>query len=362
MKYLPLIFSIFIAILPGFAQVEFITDSYFPADLEFKELGKISSEERFNNPDRLSGIENGNLISDVGFKDYAHRTYAVGKSGALSIEVVTLIDYRAAYSLLSLLRVSDIHEGTPGDAYSAGPGSIIFCHGRRWVRILGRNVPDKLLSRVASSVSNRMGEPRKKLPSLISHLPETGLQTGTLQYFPSTESFDSGSQSSSDGVILTQYEMEIAQARYFLSNSEGVLYLLKFPTPEMAEEYFNELSVLLPGTGSVKTYFRMSGPLLSVLEGSFSSDAAGSLLSSIQYSYSIQWIRDNESQYTVVWGIPVHILKTTVWSFFFVLVLCGCSILVGAGIAGFRLLLRRFLPQNPLDDPKRTEITRLKLP
>ncbi len=351
-----------IAAVSANAQITFVTDDYFPADLEFGELRNVTNEKNTSDPLQLQDIQNSQLISDVGFKSYSQREYAVGEQGFLSVEIVTLIDYRAAYSLLSLLRKSPMQQDLLGDASSIDSGEILFCHGRRWVRILGRNVSDDLLRRVATSISNRMGPPVKKLPSLISYLPESGLQAESLQYFPSKGTFETFHSSARSWGDLTNYEMEIAEALYDPGNHSGQLSLLKFPTSEMAEAFFSYVSSSFAPANDKEVFIKLNGPLLSILEGSFSSHAARAFLDTIRYGYSVQWIRDKQAQYTVVWGIPVHILNTTVWSFFLVLTLCVFSIFVGGFVAGVRLLIRYFFPQNPFDDPERTEITRLKLP
>jgi hypothetical protein len=350
-----------IAAIPLGAQIELISDNYFPADLEFEELQNVTSENRFSNPEQLSNIDNGKLVTAVGFESYEQRIYAVKDSGSLSIEVITLSDYRASYSLLTLLRNSEIVDGPPGDAFASSPGNILFCHGKRWVRIRGQGVSNSLLHRVATSVSNRIGTPRQKFPSLVSYLPALGMDTTSLQYFPGSKSFESYTYPASDNVIQPMYDMEITRAFYSVENQSGFLYLLKFPTPQIAEQYYSELSLDPSSVDSVGMYLLRSGPLLCVLQGSFSSEHASDILGPIQYSYSVEWIYNKKPQSSTVWGIPVVILNSTVWSFFLVIVLCISSILAGAGLAGIRLLMRHFIPGNPLDDPKRTEITRLKL-
>ena len=362
MKSLALFFIILVAAVPAIAQIELVSDNYFPADREFEEFKSIGSESRITDPGSLTGIKNGKLFAYVGFDSYTQRTYNLENSKTLSIEVVTLIDSRAAFSLLTLLRTTGIQEGPPGDAFASDSGRIIFCHGRRWVRITGDNIPDTLLRRVAASVSNRMGKPDYKLPSLISLFPETGLDISTLQYFPGTKAFESFDRDPSDGIIPVLYDMEIARARFSIKNQSGILFLLKFPTYQVAEEYLTEISETAHSPdGGNSTYLRRIGPLLCVLEGSFSPDIANDLLKPVRYSYTVQWIYNKNSKSTTVWGIPVSILGSTVLAFFIVLLTCGLSILAGIGLAACRLLLRQLFPKNPLDNPKRTEITRLKL-
>ena len=130
MKSFFLCLAIFIAAIPSAAQIEFIPEDYFPADFEFEELRGIQSEISFSDSKQLSDIENGALIQDVGFDNYDRRTYSVSNSGTLSIEIVTLTDFHAAYSLLTLLRTSDIQPGPPGDAFASDSDRFILNHGR----------------------------------------------------------------------------------------------------------------------------------------------------------------------------------------------------------------------------------------
>jgi hypothetical protein len=360
-------FSVFfilalIPVLPAIAQTEFISDNFFPAELEFEELQKVTAQNNFSDPHKIPDIANTHLIADVGFDHYAQRKYKVGDSGFLSIEVITLMDYRAAYSLLTLFRSSTMQSGPPGDVFTSNYDDLFFCHGRRWVRIRGRGISDTLIRRVATSVSNRMGKLQKKTPSLVSHFLETGIDPLSLKYFPGSKSFETYSNQTPGSIIPTRLDMEVAQARYSINNRTGILSLLKFPTPELAEEYFSEFSNIQNKKKQKSVYIRRIGPLLCILEGSFNSAQANDILEPIQYSYSVQWIYDKNAQSTTTWGIPVSILGSVVWSFFFVILLCVSSILVGIGLASFRLILRRYFPKNPLDDPERTDITQLRLP
>lgn len=362
MKALFLLLTMLAAVLQLQAQTERTpAEDFFPAEGQLVQLQGVYSEKSFSGPDRLNEISNGKLISDVGFRDYAQRVYAVENSGRLTVEILTLIDYRAAFSLLSLLRSSEIYKEGLGDGQATAPGEILFCQGRKFVRVHGAGVEGDLLAMVAESVSNRIGPAESKRPALLSYLPETGFQADSLQYFPAIAAYETFLGVSPRDSVAQSFEMEIARANYEEGGFSGELFLMKFPTEEMAEEYFEHLSSSAREDTDSRIYFSRSGPLLSKLEGSFPSRNAINILDLIRYGYSVQWIKDRNSRATVVWGIPVQILNTTVLSFFFVLFLCIFCIIVGSILAGLRILLRVWLPQNPLDDPKRTEITRLKL-
>jgi hypothetical protein len=362
MRFFAAFFTVLVAVAIATAQVELVSENYFPADFEFQELKSVSSDESFTDAARLSKVAGGPLFSDVGFDKYERRVYSVANSGSLSIEVVTLTDSRAAYSLLTLLRSADIQKGPPGDAFTATAGDLRFANGRRWVRIEGSNVPEDLLKRVAVSVSNRISPEQKKPPSLISHLPKPGLDSSSLRYIVGSKSFDTYSSASRTGPLKFTSDMEVAQARYSINNETGVLSLLSFPTSQVAEDYYTGMNgPASPQTNAPRTYAKKAGPLVAILEGNFDPAAADKVLSSIRFSYSIRWIQQKPEQPKTIWGIPAGILGTVVKSLLFVVVLCGFSVLAGAGFALLRFKLRGYAVKNGTGQSERNEITRLKL-
>jgi hypothetical protein len=348
----------------GWSQTELVSSNYFPADLEFRELGAVKSEKTLTDPASLSEVPDGPLFADVGFEKYSSRVYALAGSGTLSIEVVHLKDNRAAYSLLTLLRKGDIVAGPPGDLYSNQADGLVFSRGDFWVRIQEEGGPADLARRVARSVSNRIGERGPGTPMLISHFPKTGLEPSTVRYFLGPKSYDTFAGSVAGQRLKFAADMEVAQAQYALEGMKGLLSLVSFPTNQLAEQAFDDGAGLEHGIGDdSRIYLKRTGPLLGVLEGSFDAPSAQKILDSIQFSYAIKWIYDknNRSEQKVVWGVPMPILGTVVRSLLLTALLCGLSLLAGIGFAVFRLVLRGYAPGNYFDRPERTEIIRLKI-
>ena len=335
-------------------------DGPFPAISEFPELQKVLFGISFDEPARLARIEDGRLISAVGFEKYAQRIYSVGKSGEVSITVTTLMDFRAAYSLLTLLRTSNIQEGPPGDAFSQSFASIRFFQARYWVRIDGRNTSEDLLKRVAVSISNRLGPRGQKPPSLITHLPTTGYDASSLKYFPGLKPFESYSGSQAFNLLKLNFDAEIAQARYDLDSQIGILTLLNFPTPEVGEEYFVNFSASsFPEKDKDKIYLKRAGPIVAILKGRMDPGSADTVLHSISHSYAVRWIFEKPKKARILWGVPVRILHTVVNSLLFVILLCVLAILAGAGAALFLFVRRR--RSNAIEGQAQTDHTRLRL-
>jgi hypothetical protein len=346
---------------PLMSQVKAASQGYFPSDQEFPELQKITSEEAFNNAARLSRIEDGPLIETVGFDKYDRRQYSLKDSGILTIEVVTLIDFRASYSLLTLLRSGNIQTGSPGDFFTSASDGIRFTQGRHWVRIQSKSAPEGLVRRVAISISNRIGPRQSSPPSLLSHFPKPGFDASGLRYFPSMSSFEIYAGSDARSFHISS-DAEIALARYVVDNQPGLVFLLKFPTIQMAEEYFTDMAGLISlQKGADKLYAKRAGPIVGILKGPQSPESADKILSSLRYRYSVSWIFEKRNRTTIIWGIPVRILGTVVKSLFFVALLCVISVIAGACFAVLRFAIRNHFTKNAPDQPEQADILRLRL-
>jgi hypothetical protein len=358
MKYLFPSFGVFIlAILTATAQTGLPPDSYVPSESEFKELKAVLPCRSFTDPSKLLRITNGKLISDVGFQKYVQCTYEFEKGKSLSIEVITLSDMQAAYSLLTLLGNPDMQPGPPGDEYSSVAKGICFAHGKHWVEIKGEGVPEDFMKRVSLSLSSRIGVRQQKRPALISHLPKTGFDASSVKYFPGFKSFASYAKKLPAWGRSCGHDMEIVQARYGLDNRSGTLSLLYFPTNEIAQDCYSGIAGTPESSekDASKVYVKAVGPLVGILDGSFDPEAADKILNSIQYSYSVHWIYEKKTKRSTILGVPVAILGTVVKSVFFVGILAVLSIAAGVAFAFARFNFRR--RNKALDD----DINHLKM-
>jgi hypothetical protein len=142
----------------------------------------------------------------------------------------------------------------------------------------------------------------------------------------------------------------------------GTLYLLSFPTSEVAEDYLGGLAgEQSAGKGAEKVYAKRAGPIIGVLEGSFDPGTADKILRSIKYSYLIKWVYQKTGKPKTVWGIPAGILTTVVKSLFFVVLLAGIAIIAGIVFALVRIMYRRYRSKQSHDQPEQDEMTQLKL-
>jgi hypothetical protein len=325
-----------------FAQTQLVSNSFFPAALEFKELKAIQAERDLKDPAELAKLEHAPVLLEAGIKRYAERTYALADRGTLSIEVMTFADARGAYSVLTLLAKAGVRTGPPGNYFCSDADTLIFDLGNYCVRIHSRAASD-LSRRVAISVANRIGDRAPNPPSLVKHFPEQSCDVSSIRYILGPQALASFGAPVAGATLKIPPDVELAQAQCMAREQTGTLTLLSFPTIPLAEEYFSSGAVSgREASSSANLYTRQTGPLVSILEGNFTPEAADKTLGAIKFSYSIKWIFDRNSQQNrTIWGVPTRILGTVVRSILFTALLCVISIVAGVVLAAGRMFVRR---------------------
>jgi hypothetical protein len=339
------------AVYPVFAQTELVSNNFFPAALEFRELKAIRAERDLKDPAELARLEHAPVLLEAGIKHYADRIYALADRGSLSIEVMTFADARGAYSMLTLLGRAAVHPGPPGNCFCSNADMLVFHLGNYCVRVRS-NAAGDLSRRVAISVANRIGDRAPNPPNLIKHFPEQGCDLSSIRYMLGPQALASFGTPVAGVTLKIRSDVEVAQAECGEREQVGTLTLLNFPTIPLAEEYFNSGALSGRGiAGRSNLYTRQTGTLVGILEGNFTPEAADKTLGTIKFSYSIKWIFDRNSQQNrTIWGVPVRILGTVVRSILFTVLICAISVVAGIVLAAGRMFVRRhWAPAE--DDP-----------
>ncbi len=336
------VFAVSIAGSPLLGQTQLVGESFFPAEAEFKELKAIQGEKDLKEPAGLATIEHAAVFREAGLSRLSERSYVLTDGRTLSIEIMTLGDARGAYSLLTLLRESEIQAGPPGNFFASAPDTLVFVSGDYCVRIRTNETGD-LARRVAVSVSNRIGIREPNPPTLIRHFPKDSYDPSSVRYLLGPQALASFGTPSAVANLKIPPDVEIAQARCVVEGQTGTMTLLSFQTIPLAEEYFNSMGAApdVPATAA-SLYTRQTGPIVGILEGNFTPQVADKTLGSIKFSYSIKWIFDrNQQRSGTIWGVPVKVLGTVVRSIFFTMLLCLMSVVAGTIIAFGRIYIRR---------------------
>lgn len=234
---------------PLHAQVQWVSDGFFPAALEFKEIKSVQAEKDLKESADLAKLEFGPAFIESGLRRYGERIFALADAGNLSVSIYTFGDGRAAFSALTLLAKSRIQIGPPGDFFASAGALLFLASGNNCVYIRSTAAGD-LPRRIATSIVNRIGSHESKAPNLIRHLPPDSCDPSSIRYFLGPRALESyGTRVAGENLAIPA-DVEVVQAHCTVQDRTGTFSLLNFPTIQMAEDFLIPhpfTTVLLPG-------------------------------------------------------------------------------------------------------------------
>ena len=145
-------------------------------------------------------------------------------------------------------------------------------------------------------------------------------------------------------------------AEYHKHADSGVLLLIAYPTPQLAEQHLHHLQTILPGIAKQgEAQIERKGSLLSLVLGGTSLEYAASLRSAVNYETQVTW---NEGSHALTDPPWVIVLSRIFYATGFFLVV---AIVLGVAFGGVRVLTKRFFPGRVFDRTKDLEVLQLGL-
>jgi hypothetical protein len=224
------------------------------------------------------------------------------------------------------------------------------------------NVSKEDLSALVMAVDAK--SEKAPLPPIRTYLPATGRLLGSERYALGPEAFraalDTLGESEMGGLVRAagfSDNVEAMMARYSgRGNGSGVLLLLEYPTPNLAEQYIHHLDeVLTPELKAKGTTIERKGSVLSMVLSPSSPEFAKSLRESVDYETKVTW---NEASQTAT---DPPITSTLVKIIMGTGVFMMAAIALGVAFGGVRVITKRFFPGKVFDRPEQMEVLQLGL-
>ena len=332
-------------------------------------FGKWSgSAKALGNPPAVPGIDpaaslraeqHTAALKEFGFVGGEEGAYRRG-ADTLQITLYSFKDPSGAFGEYLYLRTPDMPRAELAELSCASRDHALLLIGNLVMDIRGRELarflPD--LKALADSISPRAE--KGLLPTLQDRLPQEGLVERTGHYLlgPATlaQFFPYA-----DGDWLGFSEgAEAELARYRVNSRDVTLLIADFPTPQAAQRKLAELqakyNVNDSGNGGLApVYAKRSISLLAIVGGAKSQAEAGPLLNQVH------------STAEVTWNEPTFIFKepslTTMIADAIVgtMIICGFALIAGFAFGGFRLLIKRLLPDKVFDRSSSMQVLQLGL-
>src|SRR5215467_468762 len=272
------------------------------------------------------------LLTEAGLEDWVTRPYSTS-SQTLNVSLERFHDPSGAYEEYTALLDTDLEPSTVGQLTAIGRGRLIMLIGNFLV-----NVEPPLAS--TADLRELSGFVRKladttPLPPIRGFMPP-GFVDGTQRYALGPAAFRAALDKlgQSEFAPLTKevgfdLSAEAMFANFQKVKESGVLLLIDYPTPQLAEQHLRHLDAVLPPFEKQGgTTVERKGSLLSLVLRPPSAAFAEELRSGVHY------------QTEVTWNEPTHKLTDPPWVvilgkiFLFTLLFVGITIAVGAAFGG----------------------------
>jgi len=202
------------------------------------------------------------------------------------------------------------------------------------------------------------------LPPIRTYLPAEGRLVGSERYALGPEALKAAlaeaGQSTEPGFIEAlgfNDGGEAMLARYsHPGKGKGVLLLLEYPTPNVAEQQIHHLAEVLPASAKVgEQNIVRKGSLLSIVLAPSSKEYAASLREAANYETQVTW---NEPHQT--YSDP-PLLSTIAKIFIGTGVFMVAAVVLGIAFGGVRIITKRLFPGKVFDRPEQIEVLQLGL-
>jgi hypothetical protein len=224
-----------------------------------------------------------------------------------------------------------------------------------------RNISTKDLQELASIVAARSD--KTPLPPIRGYLPKEDLVNATQRYALGVAALRAAAESVgkpeiaglADAAGFTQ-GAEAMLAQYRRGRDSGVLLLIDYPTPQLAELHLRHLETAISDAAKkAGSVIERRGSLLSVVIGPSSPAYAESLRNAVTYETQVTWNEPSATATDPPWAVVLYRIFVGTGVFMVM------AVAFGVAFGGFRIFIKRLLPGKVFDRPEQMEVLQLGL-
>ncbi|HZV88773.1 MAG TPA: DUF6599 family protein [Candidatus Binatus sp.] len=284
------------------------------------------------------------------------------KGGAeLTIRLFKLRDPSSAFEVYTSLPRPGMVPSNVGQVSAFDKDGVLVLEGSLVLESTA-NVSKEDLDALVKAVE--AGSEKGPLPPIRTYLPATDRLLGSERYALGADAFRQALESlgRNDFAMLTDAAgfksgAEAMLARYASpGKGNGVLVLLEYPTPQLAEQHIHHLEEVLPAAArQAGTVIERKGSLLSMVLAPSSAEYAKALREAVDYETQVTW---NEASQTAT---DPPITSVMVKIFIGTGVFMVAAVVLGIAFGGVRVITKRFFPGKVFDRQNQMEVLQLGL-
>src|SRR5580698_4018698 len=281
----------------------------------------------------------------------------------VEIRLAQYNDPSSAYEVFTSLLRSEMMPAKLGQVAAFDKDMVLIQEGTFVLRSTA-NVSQDDLGALVKAVDTQ--SEKTPLPPIRTYLPTPSRMVGTERYALGPEALQAAlhglGETDSEGLVKAAgfaNGAEAMVARYSkpgMMGGTGVLLLLEYPTPQLAEQHIHHLDELLPASAKVgEQNIVRKGSLLSLVLSPSSPEFAASLRDAANYETQVTW--NEASQAATDPPITSTLVKIIMGTGVFMV----AAVVLGIAFGGVRVVTKRFFPGKVFDRPNQMEVLQLGL-
>jgi len=301
------------------------------------------------------------VLQEAGLTKIEQRTFRNGND-EITLRMFVLRDPSSAFEVYTFLLSPGMKDWGLGKDSAGDETSVRILIGNL---VVLADVPPAVKSRNLQDLHPALKEKADPtpLPPLKIYLPEHWRIFGSEKYALGPEAFRAAMSSlQQDAAASLAKEVgfkdgvEAIFAGYRGQHGSGILLLLDYPTPQLAEQHLHHLNQALPDAlkRSGVTIERKAS-LLSLVFAPTSPEHAQAIRDEVHYETEITW---NESSHKAT-DPPIFTIMFKI--FLFTGLFLGVATGIGIAFGGLRVIIKRLFPGKVFDRPEDIEVLQLGL-
>jgi len=301
------------------------------------------------------------LSQEAGEREFRQCQFTSGKQNA-KIWAGKYRDPSSAYEVYTSLLRPAMQPSTVGRFTAVDDWGLIALVGDIVFEVRQpRNISTKDLQELASIVAAESA--KTPLPPIREYLPKEDLMNTTQRYALGVAALRAAAESVGKPEIAALANAvgfaqgaEAMLAQYRRGHDSGVLLLIDYPTPQLAELHMRHLETAISDAATkAGSVIERRGSLLSVVIAPSSPAYAESLRNAVTYETQVTWNEPSATATDPPWAVVLYRIFVGTGVFMVM------AVAFGVAFGGFRIFVKKLLPGKVFDRPEQMEVLQLGL-
>jgi hypothetical protein len=301
------------------------------------------------------------LSHEAGEREFRQCQYTSGRLSA-TIWAGKYRDPSSAYEVYTSMLRPNMQPSTVGRFTAVDDKGLLALVGNIVVNVdQPRNVSTKDLQELTSVLA--APSDKTPLPPIRDYLPKEDLVNATQRYALGPEAFRAAAAAAGKpeiagltGAVGFAQGAEAMLAQYHRGHDAGVLLLIDYPTPQLAELHLRHLETALAETGKdAASKIERKGSLLLMVIAPSSPAYAESLRGAVNYETQVTWNEASQTATDPPWAVVLYRIFVGTGVFMVM------ALAFGVAFGGFRIFIKKILPGKVFDRPEQMEVLQLGL-